>query len=201
MNLLNNWRQHCYSGPCEFSREGDNFTIQTDAPYGRGSWYCFLDSTVVPGQQFQFSGQHLGGAMVALFYSDSEFIKNTPIVDGQIITIPEDINRLRVDLRLWNQQGIAHFQNISLEDYEEPDPEQPVNTDPLPVPLPNEMQCHAVTGYKWGSNMFLLVEDGDAVPGYFQEPNVVRGHQVGRDIHLKVGFPFFADLGPSEEEE
>jgi hypothetical protein len=199
-NFFTTWRNHCYRGPCEFSRTAGSFTIQTDVPDGRGSWYCYADVTPAEGEQFLFQGQVDGpGQCRILFYSGDEVASSLAVEGGTIVTIPPDTDRLRLDLRLWNAQGTAVFSGISLDPYEPPPPPEPG----LEVPPPDATQKHHVTGWKWGRNIALIIhnchsegteesEESDVPPTYIDQnediiPYEVRGWQHGRRLDLQIG--------------
>jgi hypothetical protein len=200
--MLTSWRSHCWRGPCQFGRTETSFSIQTDADNARGGWICVADTPVTAGDIFILSGTYHTGTIHALWYLDGEYLQGSRIEPGYPFMAPEDANRLRIDLRLWNQQGFAEFRNIMLSEYggdlpqDEPEDPPAEETEPLPVPLPDLAQKHHVTGWKWGRNIALMVhEEETSTPPYYGDdhPYEVKGWQHGRRLDLEIGNMYFDD--------
>jgi len=196
--MLINWSNHCYKGPCQFDRDGDTFSVHTDAPDGRGSWFAPYVGDITPGQSLVFYGQKTNGTMMVLFFNNVDYMDSVEVNNGDIITVPQNINRIRVDLRLWDQQGNAQFTDVDLEPYE-------ISTgEGLAVPPPDTTQKHHVTGYKWGRCIALFVQgDEDPVPPDFESITAyqVTGFQHGRRLDLDIGFPIYLEGEPAYQGE
>ena len=207
--MLTNWKSHCWQGPCQFERTDETFIIKNDASNCRGGWICYADEAICPGDQFLLNGSYQLGYISAIWYHDKEYISGQHIEPGEPFAAPEDkdVNRIRVDLRLWGQEGIATFSEISLERYTpEPEPEPELDLF-LQVPPPDTTQKHHVTGWKWGRNIALMVHDlpedselaaADTPPTYIDQnediiPYEVKGWQHGRHLDLEIGNMFFTD--------
>jgi len=206
MSLLTSWISHCWSGPCEFGRSGeDTFTIQTDQADGRGGWICqAADVDLSLGRPLVLHGSYHTGRIQGLCFAGEEIVWSERLEPGLPFTPPVDADRLRIDLRLWDTQGLAEFREIGLSLYVEPRPEPEPEPEPdpdpgLPLPPVDTLQAHRVSGYKWGRVFLLWDIDGEeaAVPPQGC-PWEVAGYQVGRSLSLQVQRPYIPD---DEEQE
>jgi hypothetical protein len=190
--MLNDFFSHCYVAPVQFDRVGDALIITNDAPDSRGSWIAWWSDAVKPGQMFQLLGVHTGGQIKALFFqSQSEYMNSVDIEPGDIFEIIEGATMLRIDLRLWDVQGTANFQNIRIVEYVEPEPDPEPDDPPvtLPLPTPNILEDRYWVGYKWGRNVFIMdtSEEGFSIPADRGDAYEVQGVQRGRNINLEIG--------------
>ena len=185
--MLRDWNSYCRVAPSTFERHGNLLIITNDTPESQGFWYAWWDEPVKPGQKFQVFGTHNGGHIAALFFrSDKDFMHSVEVAPGEVFEIPEEATVLRIDCRLWKEQGKAIFDNVHIIEYAEPQEEEgpPV----LPIPQPDLMQKHHVTGYKWGRNVFVMVHgDEPMVPPDWGDAYEVKGYQHGRRLDLEIG--------------
>lgn len=191
--MFTRWKSHCYQGSCKFAREGTRFQISSQTANGRGSWYAYYDEPLAGGDRFTVYGRVSGpGTMKVLCYAGDEVIESTPVVHEQSFRVPEQTERMRLDLRLWNRKGTAVFQDIAIVPQSAP----VVPPRGLPVPPPDTTQKHHVTGWKWGRNIALVTHGDTMTPpcfGIADEiiPYEVRGFQHGRRLDLEIGHMYF----------
>jgi hypothetical protein len=210
---LANWRAYVYAGDPQFSRTADSLVIRNDSRDDRGSWFAYWDGAITAGEQYLVAGDwpEATGQVLVPFWQNGRFQTSFYITaPGQVITVPSNVDRMRLDCRLWSEIGTAEFSGMIIEPYEEPIDPGPDPAEPLPVPAaPIHQQARAVTGYKWGQNLALVIhpEDTEAEGPIYFPPDFdpatelayeVTGFQHGRHIDLEIGYPVPA---PAEEEE
>jgi hypothetical protein len=202
--MLTNWKSHCYIAPVQFDRSGDALIIQTDSENSRGSWFAWWDAPIRQGEKYQLLGTHDAGVVKVLFYrTQTDFMFSVSLEPGEFFHIPEDATMIRVDCRLWNEKGRAVFQGIKVLLYEEPEEPEPDENPILPIPEPDLMQKHHVTGYKWGRNIFVMVHgDEEAIiPPDWGDAYEVKGTQTGRRLDLEIGNMITAEEPAEKEQE
>jgi len=206
--MLQDFFSHCYIAPVQFDRVDTSLIITNDAATSRGTWMAWWDSAVKPGQIFQLLGTHDGGHIKALFFiTQADYMHSVEIEPGAIFEIPEDAAMLRIDLRLWDEQGMAIFKDIDLVEYTEPepdpDPDPEPDTDPvLPVPEPVILEERYWVGYKWGRNIFITdtADDTAMIPADRGDAYEIQGVQRNRNINLEIGNIIIAEPDKDEEE-
>jgi hypothetical protein len=206
IDMLQEFFSHCYIAPVQFDRIDQAYIITNDEPTSQGSWIAWWDSAVQSGQKYQLLGKHDGGNIwVVYFLTQSDFFHAEIIEPGQVFEIPENITMLRIDLRLWDEQGKAIFQNIEVVEYQEPAPEpdpDPEEPAVLPIPTPEIMEERFWVGYKWGRNIFIMdTAEGEppSIPIDRGDAYEVKGTQRNRAINLEIGNIITAE--PDKEEQ
>jgi hypothetical protein len=115
--MLPNWKSHCYHAPVQFEQIGRTLTIINDAPDSQGSWIAWHNHPIHPGRRFQLLGSHDGGHIkIRFFRIQTDYLHGCTLEPGETFTVPPGAALLRVDCRLWGEQGRATFQNIHLVD-------------------------------------------------------------------------------------
>ena len=190
--MLQDFFSHCYVAPVQFDRIDEALIITNDAENSRGTWLAWWDTVVTPGQKFQLLGTHDGGQIWVLYFlTQADFYHAEIIEPGQVFEIPEYVTMLRIDLRLWDEQGKAIFQDINIKEYVEPDPEPEPDINPtLPVPTPDILEERYWVGYKWGRNIFIMdTAEGEApaIPIDRGDAYEVKGTQRNRNLNLEIG--------------
>jgi hypothetical protein len=189
--------------PVQFDRSGDALIIQNDAETSQGTWMAWWDEPIHQGQKYQLLGTNDAGHIKVLFYrTQTDYMHSEILEPGETFEIPEDATMFRVDCRFWGEKGRAIFQGIKVLLYT--DPEEPPDDDEegpviLPIPEPDLMQKHHVTGYKWGRNIFVMVHGDDPmIPPDWGDAYEVKGYQHGRRLDLEIGNMITAEE-PQEE--
>jgi len=150
--MLNDFFSHCYVAPVQFERIGNSLVITNDESDARGSWIAWWYTNVKPGQKFQLAGTYEGGQIIVLFFqTHADYLSGRRIEPGEVITVPDSATMMRIDLRLWEQQGKAVFNNIRLDEYYEPDPEP----EPESV-LPEILEDRYKIGTKFGRSLLTI---------------------------------------------
>jgi hypothetical protein len=204
---LANWRAYVYAGKPQFSRTAESLLISNDGRDDRGSWFAYWEGEIAAGKQYVVAGAwpEAAGQVVVPFWQNGRFQTSFYITaPGQIVTVPAGADKMRLDCRLWNDIGTAEFTGMTLRPYEEP-PEPDPDPEPVALPVPAapiHQQARAVTGYKWGQNLALVIhpeeplqgEDGLITfpPDYDPATELayeVTGFLHGRTIELEIGWP------------
>jgi hypothetical protein len=78
------------------------------------AWY---NQPIHPGRRLQLLGSHEGGHIkIRFFRTQTDYMHGCTLKPGETFTVPAGAALLRVDCRLWGEQGRATFQNIHLVD-------------------------------------------------------------------------------------
>jgi hypothetical protein len=177
--MLTNWKFYKHAGEPTGKQSGTTFSISAGVN-DQGTYYNVWDSDVVPGQRYRYDGAESGSKPTTLlvFFDGTRFVESVKARGGQVIIVPDGVNKMRLDLRNWGGGGTAVWQNPQVafvgeapepeppvEPPTEPDEPEPPAPDPDPEPQPPTPEPEPEPTPEPDGPVYFVAADGnDSVP-------------------------------------